>query len=125
MNAPHPITISRTGKDAWRAWLTITLRSQRSLQVIASLRLVLANTDLMPYHGSQWRWREGAVFAPRPPPLIDRPNDPVNYVPVAAQFCGLRSERLPQKSNNYVLAKNGLRPGGGGGVGNSIKEENK
>ncbi len=42
-----------------------------------------------------------------PPPLIDRPNDPVNYVPVAAQFCGLRSERL--------LAKNGLRPGGGGG----------
>ena len=84
MNAPHPITISRTGKDAWRAWLTITLRSQRSLQVIASLRLVLANTDLMPYHVSQWRWREGAVFAPRPPPLIDRPNDPVNYVPVAA-----------------------------------------
>jgi hypothetical protein len=33
----------------------------------------------------------------RPPPLIDRPNDPVNYVPVAAQFCGLRSERSPQK----------------------------
>ncbi len=93
MNAPHPITISRTGKDAWRAWLTITLRSQRSSQAIASLRLVLA---------------------PRPPPLIDRPNDPVNYVPVAAQFCGLRSERLLQKSNNYVLAKNGLRPGGGG-----------
>ena len=48
----------------------------------------------------------------RPPPLMGRPNDPVHYVPVATQFCGLRSERLPQKSNNYVLAKNGLRPGG-------------
>jgi len=49
----------------------------------------------------------------RPPPLIDGPNDPVNYVPVAVQFCGLRSERLPQKSNNYVLAKMGSGLGGG------------
>ncbi len=46
----------------------------------------------------------GRFLSPRPPPLIDGPNDPVNYVPLAAQFCGLRSERLPQKSNNYMLA---------------------
>ena len=33
-------------------------------------------------------------------------------------------KRLPQKSNNYVLAKMGSGLGGGGGMGNSIKEEN-
>ena len=59
----------------------------------------------------------------QPPPLIDGPNDPVNYVPVAVQFCGLRSERLPQKSNNYVIAKMGSGLGGGG-MGNSFEEEN-
>ncbi len=63
----------------------------------------------------------------RPPPLIDGPNDPVHYVQVATHFCGLRSERLPQKSNNYVLAKMGSGPGGGGGGGwvENIKNDKK
>jgi hypothetical protein len=76
-NTSRPTTISRPGKVAWRAWPTITLRSQWRLQVIAILSCLCSPC----HHGSVshpesiGRWGEGGGLPLRLPPLINGPVD--------------------------------------------------
>jgi hypothetical protein len=61
----------------------------------------------------------GGGFCPWPPPLIDGPIDPVHFVPVAAQFCGQRSIRMPLANmGRYIVYVGPGLGGGGNGWGN-------
>jgi hypothetical protein len=93
-NASRPTTISRPGKVAWRAWPTITLRSQWSSQAIAILHLVLVAAVLCRILGRLVGGGGGGRFFPSGR-LLSLMGLSTQVAPVAAQICGPRSGGLP------------------------------